>query len=99
MHGCRLGAEWLESCLEKMHLGVLTDTRLNMSQQCAQVAKKANDILACIRNSAACRAGADHPSGPAMVKLHLRCCVQCWAPHYKKGMEALECVQRRAVGL
>lgn len=88
---CKLG-EVADTPVLESDLGVLMDNKLSMGQQQSGLAvKKANGILRCLKKSIASRLQeAILPLFSAMVRPHLECCVQSWAPQFKKDMELLE---------
>ncbi|KAK4824376.1 hypothetical protein QYF61_014036 [Mycteria americana] len=87
MHQYMLGATQLESSLAEKNLGVLVDTRLNMSQQCTLVEKKVNGRLGCIGLTIASRLR------EVIFPLYS---AHTWVPQYKRDMDIVDRVQQRA---
>jgi len=84
-HKYSLGEKWLESSPEEK------DQKLNMSQQYALAAQKANRILGCIPSSMASRSREGIlPLYSALLRLHWESCVQLWSSQHRTHMDLLE---------
>ena len=73
------------------------DGKLDTSKKCAPSAQKVNHTLGCIKRSVASRVREVILSiCSALVRPHLEYCIQMWSPQYRRDMDLLERVQRRA---
>ena len=96
-HTYRLGNSLLVSAEVEKDLGVIIDAKMNMGRQCGDAVRKANRTLSCIHRCISSRSKeVILRLYAALVRLQLEYCVQFWVPHFKRDVDSMERVQRRA---
>ncbi|GAB0179553.1 cAMP-dependent protein kinase inhibitor alpha [Grus japonensis] len=94
----RVGNEWIENSSADKDLEILVEEKLDFSWQSVLAAQKANHILGCIKRRVASRSREVIVLlYLTLVRTHLEYCIQLWGPQYKKDMDLLEQIQKKAV--
>lgn len=96
-HTYHMGGEPLHVVQEERDLGVTISSDLKQIKHCKSACKKANTMLGFIsRNFEYKTPGVMLSLYNSLVRPHLEYAVQFWSPNYRKDIELLERVQRRA---
>ena len=92
-----LGGKILASHTSERDLGVIVQSNLKVDMQCNKAASEANKRLGMIKRNFRFKSRSVMlPLYKSIVRPHLDYCVQAWRPHYRKDIDKLEKVQRRA---
>ena len=93
----KIGDVILEKVSEERDLGVYLSDDLNPSLQCVEAAKKASSALGIIKRTfSTFEISSFVPLYKTYVRCHMEYCVQAWNPYYRKDIDILEKIQRRA---
>ena len=96
----KIGDKNINQVLEQKDLGVIIDRDLKFHKQTNEAIKKANKLLGFISRTFDYKSkDIILPLYKSLVKPHLEYCVQFWSPTYRKDIDALERIQRRATKL
>jgi len=95
-----LGNQRHSAVEDERDLGVIVDESLKSNRQCAKAAAAANAVLGMIRRTFLCK---DKELilqlYKSLVRPRLEYCIQAWRPYFKKDINVLERVQKRATKL
>lgn len=96
VHSYRLGTVPCNAVM----IGIILDNQLNMSiTNCYAVTKNVNAILGCLHMGVVSNRDIILLLYEALVRTILEYCIQYWYLHYRKDVEKLERVQKRALQL
>ena len=91
-----MGKELVEVTAE-CDLRVIVQGDLKVSKQCTKAVNTANRILGLINRTLEFKSkDTVLQLYKSLVRPHLEYCIQCWNPYYRKDIELIEKVQRRA---
>ena len=98
-----MGGTILGKTVKEKDLGITMNANMKVSEQCRIEASKGNhtnQVLGMIRRNITYKEKSlIVPLYKAIVRPHIEYCIQAWNPHFRKDIDMLEKIQRRATKL